>query len=140
MSCSLHDVMRLEDAGVPTALLVTDAFRRSVAEQAPLLGLGSYRPVWVEHPVAGLRRPAAERRADAVAPAVAAVLLGLAVEPQLAAVPSAAEDDRGPVRPPDSPLRAAGDADADLEQISNTAAGPDCTDAACAIDLSELGR
>jgi len=123
VSCSLHDVMRLEELGVPTALLVTDAFRRSVAEQAPLLGLGGYDPVWVQHPVAGLRQAAAQARADAVAPAVACVLLGQAVEP---ALPTVAERTGG------ESLGANG---SDGESL-----GPDCGDVACAVDLAELGR
>lgn len=131
MSCSLHDVMRLEDLGVPTALLVTDAFRRSVAEQAPLLGLGGYEPVWVQHPVAGLRRPAAQGRADAVAAEVARVLLGLAEQPAL-------PDGTGVLGPTALGLVAVDTPTG--EEDDDVVAGPDCTDAACAIDLSELGR
>ncbi len=129
MSCSLHDVMRLEELGVPTALLVSDAFRRSVAEQAPLLGLGAYEPVWVQHPIAGLRRPAVQGRADDVVAEVARLLLGVSAAP---ALPPAGEPSAGLAL-----LPAAADA---VPSDDGPPAGPDCSDAACAIDLSELGR
>lgn len=134
MSCSLHDVMRLEELGVATALLVSDAFRRSVAEQAPLLGLGAYEPVWVQHPVAGLRAAAVQGRADEVVAEVARVLLGLPAPPALA--PPAPAPPVGPAGAlsPGSPTPAEEDGP------DGRPAGPDCTDAACAIDLSELGR
>jgi len=134
VSCSLHDVMRLEELGVPTALLVTDAFRRSVAEQAPLLGLGGYDPVWVQHPVAGLRQAAAQARADAVAPAVACVLLGHGAEPALPTLAAGTGAES---------LGAGADglgAGADGLGAGTEGLGADCTDVACAIDLSELGR
>ncbi len=58
MSCGLHDVARLEAAGIPTAFLVTTAFVQSVAEQLPILGMSEYEPVWVPHPIAALDRSA----------------------------------------------------------------------------------
>ncbi len=139
MSCSLHDVMRLEELGIPTALLVTDAFRRSVAEQAPLLGLGGYDPVWVQHPVAGLRQAAAQAKADAVAPAVACVLLGHGAEP---ALPTLAANADGLAANADGLAANADGLGAGAEGLGAGAEGlgADCTDVACAIDLSELGR
>lgn len=69
MSCSVHDVVRFEKAGVPTVNIGTDAFVDEAEEQARLLGMPDYRMVWVPHPVAildeegvrALARDAAER-------------------------------------------------------------------------------
>ncbi len=76
MSCGLHDVARLEAAGVPTAFLVTTAFVESVAEQLPVLGMAGYQPVWVPHPVAARDRAALMPIAVRAAEGVAAVLSG----------------------------------------------------------------
>ena len=52
MSCSVHDVIRLEQAGIPTANVGTDAFLDEALEQARVLGMPEYRMVWLPHPVA----------------------------------------------------------------------------------------
>ncbi len=52
MSCSVHDVIRLEKAGLPTASIGTDAFVDEGVEQARLLAMPDYQVVWVPHPVA----------------------------------------------------------------------------------------
>ena len=52
MSCSVHDVIRFEKMGVPTANIGTDAFVEEGEEQARLLGMPDYETVWLPHPVA----------------------------------------------------------------------------------------
>ena len=72
MSCSVHDVIRLEKSGIPTAAVATDAFYDEAVEQARLLAMPDYRVVWLPHPVAivdeeGIRRLAREAAATIVA-------------------------------------------------------------------------
>ena len=69
MSCSVHDVIRFEKNGIPTANIGTDAFIDESEEQSRLLGMPDYDTVWVSHPVAilttediyALAREAADR-------------------------------------------------------------------------------
>lgn len=51
MSCSVHDVVRLEQRGVPTAAVGTEPFVDEALEQARLLGMSDYRMVLIPHPV-----------------------------------------------------------------------------------------
>ena len=51
MSCSLHDVVRREDAGLPTAAVGTEPFGDEALEVAERLGLPAYRMVFVPHPI-----------------------------------------------------------------------------------------
>jgi hypothetical protein len=111
VSCGLHDVARLEERGVPTVFLVTEAFVDAVAEQLPLLGFAGYAPVWVTHPVASLPRAAAEARADEVLDTARAVLLGTPRVRQAAA-----------------------------ERHDLLVDDPGCGDVACAVDLVESRR
>ena len=65
MSCSVHDVVRLEKLGIPTAAVATDAFLDEASDQARLLAMPDYPMVWLPHPVAivdedGIRRLARE--------------------------------------------------------------------------------
>lgn len=65
MSCSVHDVVRLEKMGIPTAAVATDAFLDEACDQARLLAMPDYPMVWLPHPVAivdadGIRRLARE--------------------------------------------------------------------------------
>ena len=52
MSCSVHDVVRIEKAGLPAVNIGTDAFMDEADVQARLLGMPGYTMVWVPHPVA----------------------------------------------------------------------------------------
>ena len=61
MSCSVHDVVRLERRGVPTAAVGTEPFLDEALEQAALLGMPDYRMVFVPHPVQLLTEELAER-------------------------------------------------------------------------------
>lgn len=65
MSCSVHDVIRLEKMGIPTAAVATDAFLDEAIDQARLLAMPDYPMTWLPHPVAivdedGIRRLARE--------------------------------------------------------------------------------
>lgn len=52
MSCSVHDVVRFEKRGLPTANVGTEVFLDEALEQARVLGMPDYRMVWIPHPVA----------------------------------------------------------------------------------------
>jgi hypothetical protein len=51
VSCSVHDVIRLEQRGIPTAAVGTLPFVDEALEQARVLGLPDYRMVLLPHPV-----------------------------------------------------------------------------------------
>ncbi len=68
----MHDVIRLEKMGIPTAAVATDAFFDEGVEQARLLAMRDYEVVWLRHPVAiideeGIRRLARQTAAQIVA-------------------------------------------------------------------------
>ena len=65
MSCSVHDLVRLERLGVATAGVGTEPFADEALEQAALLGMPGYRMVWVPHPVQLLTAEQLDTRADA---------------------------------------------------------------------------
>jgi hypothetical protein len=51
VSCSVHDAVRLERRGIPTAVVGTEPFVDEALEQARVLGMPDYRAVLVRHPV-----------------------------------------------------------------------------------------
>ena len=51
MSCSVHDLVRLERRGIPTAGIGTIPFADEALEQARLLGMPELRMVLLPHPV-----------------------------------------------------------------------------------------
>jgi len=68
----VHDVVRLEKLGIPTAAVATDAFFDEGVEQARLLAMPDYEVVWLRHPIAiidedGIRRLAGQAAAQIVA-------------------------------------------------------------------------
>ena len=65
MSCSVHDVVRLERRGIPTAAVGTMPFVDEALEQARLLGMPDYRMVLIPHPVQLLTTPELHGHADA---------------------------------------------------------------------------
>ena len=71
MSCSLHDVVRLERRGIPTAAVATEPFADEALEQARALAMPDYRMVFVPHPVQLLAESELHDRADRVFPLVA---------------------------------------------------------------------
>lgn len=66
MSCSLHDVIGLEERGVPTAAVRTEAFHDEEREQTGVLGMPRYRMVEVPHPIQPLPRRQVAELADEV--------------------------------------------------------------------------
>jgi len=64
VSCSVHDVVRLEGRGIPTAAVGTAPFVDEALEQARLLGMPDYRLVLIPHPVQLLTTPEIHVRAD----------------------------------------------------------------------------
>ena len=70
MSCSVHDVVRLERRGVPTVNVGTEAFLDEGLQQARVLGMPDYRLIWLPHPVAPKTetdiRGLARRQANAI--------------------------------------------------------------------------
>ena len=74
MSCSVHDVVRLEQRGIPTAAVGTEPFLDEALEQAQLLGMPDYRMVLVEHPIQILATEDVHARADAAFEAIVARL------------------------------------------------------------------
>jgi hypothetical protein len=51
VSCSVHDAVRLERRGIPTAVVGTEPFLDEALEQARVLGMPDYRAVLIPHPV-----------------------------------------------------------------------------------------
>jgi hypothetical protein len=78
VSCSMHDVLALEDRGIPTVLLCTDPFMNSARDHAEAFGSPDYRAVQVRHPLAALAPEQARARADEALGGVIAVLTGRA--------------------------------------------------------------
>jgi hypothetical protein len=74
VSCSVHDVVRLERRGIPTAAVGTAPFLDEALEQARLLGLPDYRMVLIPHPVQLLTQEELRVRADAAFDEIAARL------------------------------------------------------------------
>ena len=70
MSCSVHDAVRLERLGLPTAAVGTEPFVDEALEQARLLGMPAYRMVLVPHPVQLLTGDQLAAYADAALPAI----------------------------------------------------------------------
>ena len=81
MSCSVHDVVRLERRGVPTCAVGTEPFVDEALEQARLLGMPAYRMVFVPHPVQLLTDQELCELADAAFPAIRARLVAAAGGP-----------------------------------------------------------
>jgi hypothetical protein len=75
VSCSVHDAVRLERLGLPTAAVGTEPFVDEALEQARLLGMPAYRMVFVPHPVQLLTAEELDAMADAAMPTIVARLL-----------------------------------------------------------------
>jgi uncharacterized membrane protein YdfJ with MMPL/SSD domain len=61
----LHDVIRLENLGVPAIAVVTDQFKTAARAQASALGRADYESVFVEHPIQDQTIAEIETRAEA---------------------------------------------------------------------------
>jgi len=77
VSCSVHDVIRLERRGLPTVNLGTEVFLDEALEQARVLGMPDYRMVWLPHPVATCTAAQMTALAREHAAAIVARLTGL---------------------------------------------------------------
>jgi len=78
-SCSasaVADGLQLEAAGIPTVVLVSDAFRVSADAMAALQGTPGYSYVTTPHPVASLTREGVHGRAEQALPELVALLTG----------------------------------------------------------------
>jgi hypothetical protein len=75
VSCSVHDAVRLERRGVPTAVVGTEPFIDEALEQALVLGMPELRIVPVAHPVQLLTVEGVAALADAAFPDIAARLV-----------------------------------------------------------------
>jgi hypothetical protein len=76
VSCSVHDLVRLERRGLATAGVGTEPFADEALEQAALLGMTGYRMVLIPHPVQLLTAAELDARADATFERVLAMLIG----------------------------------------------------------------
>lgn len=85
MSCGLHDALALEDRGIPTVLLCTEAFMDSARQHAEMYGNPDYQAVQVRHPIASLQPEEVNARADEAWERITARLVG-PPEPTLARI------------------------------------------------------
>ena len=77
MARSLRDAVALEDRGVRTVVVHTQAFRSAAEQHIVSLGRPDYAgSVYLQHPVAALDAAAIELRVAAVTPDIVAALLG----------------------------------------------------------------
>jgi hypothetical protein len=71
----VHDAVRLERLGVPTAAIGTEPFVDEALEQARLLGMPGYRMTLIPHPVQLLTTAELHALADAAMPGILARLV-----------------------------------------------------------------
>lgn len=76
MSCSVHDLVRLERRGIPTAGIGSEPFVDEALEQARLLGMPDLRLVLLPHPIQLLTEPELHALAERALGAVVARLTG----------------------------------------------------------------
>jgi hypothetical protein len=74
VSCSVHDLVRLERRGIPTAGVGTQPFVDEALEQARALGMPALRMVLVRHPIQLLSPAELGELARAALPAIVARL------------------------------------------------------------------
>ncbi len=72
----MHDAVGLEGRGVPTAVVVTDAFLREARVQQAALGAESLEPVVITHPLSTLTADEIAARAVEAAAGVRRILTG----------------------------------------------------------------
>jgi hypothetical protein len=76
VSCSVHDVVELEDRGVPAVALHTHSFMNSAVTHARAYGRSDLHSLSVPAPIANVDRAAVREKAAAVVDNVIAVLTG----------------------------------------------------------------
>jgi hypothetical protein len=64
----MHDGIRLEERGLPAAVVVTTEFVHEAEVQRSALGMESIRPVIIEHPLSTLTDEQIRSRAEQAAP------------------------------------------------------------------------
>jgi hypothetical protein len=84
-ACSLADAIRMENAGVPATVLISDVFTGHVAAFAVTLGMPGYHSAVVPHPVSSKDDAQLARLAAAVTAQIAGQLAGPAAVPGTAA-------------------------------------------------------
>ena len=72
----MHDATALEEMGLPTAAIVTEAFLGEARSQAVALGMERLEPVVIEHPLSTLSMDEIHARALHAAPGVRKTLWG----------------------------------------------------------------
>ena len=77
MSCSVHDAVRLEARGIPTAVVGTEPFLDEALEQSRVLGMPNYPLVLVPHPVQLLTDAGLWTLADEAFPRIERLLVDL---------------------------------------------------------------
>ena len=70
----MHDTARLEQRGVPTAVIVTAAFVEEAEVQRAALGADDLEPVVITHPLSTLSEEEIQDRAKEAAPQLERVL------------------------------------------------------------------
>jgi len=76
VSCSVHDVVELEDRGIPAVALHTHTFMNSAVAHARAYGRPDLRSLAVPAPIANVDRQAVSTKAMDVVDKVIAVLIG----------------------------------------------------------------
>jgi riboflavin biosynthesis pyrimidine reductase len=75
VSCSVHDAVRLEGRGIPTAVVGTEPFLDEALEQSRVLGMSNYPVVLVPHPVQLLTDAELRTLADEAFPRIERLLV-----------------------------------------------------------------
>ena len=60
----MHDAIRLETSGIPTAVLVTTVFLHEAKVQREALGMTAIEPIVVTHPLSTLSNEQLDERAN----------------------------------------------------------------------------
>jgi hypothetical protein len=74
----MHDMLALEERGIPTVLLCTEPFMNSACDHAAAFGTPDYQAVQVRHPLASLTPEQARARANETLGGMIAILTGQA--------------------------------------------------------------
>ncbi len=72
----MHDAASLEELGVPTAVVITEAFVREAQVQRDALGIAALKPVVITHPLSTLSDEEIAARAKEALPQITKSLLG----------------------------------------------------------------
>ena len=62
----MHDGIHLEQAGVPSATICTDAFIETSKAMATMWGAADYPTIFTEHPIEGLDKAQLRAKAEAM--------------------------------------------------------------------------